>query len=91
MAGAEKAVAVYVVQRRIGADQEPMIEPPVWEDVATVTVPARSKRATVIEAALRSDAGKRVTLPVTVRVLDVDAAREHPVGLREREPELVIG
>jgi hypothetical protein len=30
-------------------------------------------------------------LPATVRVLDADAAREHPVGLREREPELVIG
>lgn len=81
-----KGGPVYVVQLK-----GPGAYPGVWEDFASVTAPARSKRKTIIEAAMRSDAGKQVKLPGVVRVLDADAAKERPVGLREREPELVIG
>jgi hypothetical protein len=80
-----KGGPVYVVQ--VAGSGEDCA---TWTDFARVTAPVRSKRKTIIQAAMRSYAGPR-TLPATVRVLDADAAREHPVGLREREPELVIG
>jgi hypothetical protein len=89
-----KGGPVYVVQvlQDLHVTEDTMYEPVgAWVDVVAVRALARSKRRTIIEAALRSDAGKQLTLPARVRVLDVDAAREHPVGLREREPELVIG
>lgn len=76
---------VYVVQR-LGQRVEGIAE---WTDIAAVTVPARSKRKSIIEAALATDSALK--LPLTVRVLDADAAREIAVGLRQREPELEIG
>ncbi len=87
---------VYVVQVR-GAMREqeagemafaPHPDGALWCDIATVTVPARSKRKTIIEAARAKVA---IELPATLRVLDADAAREFPVGLKPRMPELVIG
>lgn len=86
---------VYVVQVR-GFTQDsvepfkPHAEGDVWADVATVKVPPRSKRKTIIERALNASSVK-LELPVTLRILDADAAREFPVGLRPRDPELVIG
>lgn len=92
---------VYVVQVRVGAgwlvgevgEEVTLPEPGIalWEDVCSVTVPARSKRKTIIERALNSEEGRQLTLPVILRILDADAAREFPVGLKPRDPELVIG
>lgn len=86
---------VYVVQKRVssgaerrGVGGDAVIEGPRWEDIATVTVPARSKRRTIVEAARQKVA---IELPATLRILDADAAREFPVGLKPRDPELVIG
>lgn len=77
-----KGGAVYVVQvAGVGA------ECASWTDIARVTAPARTKRATIIRAAVGS---LGTFTEMTMRVLDADAAREHKVGLRERDPELVI-
>src|SRR4051812_26405617 len=86
---------VYVVQVRGHElpDHEtfvPNAEGHLWHDVATVEVPPRSKRRTIIERALNA-AETPIELPVTLRILDADAAREFPVGLKPRDPELVIG
>lgn len=81
---------VYVVQRA-GSGKDCA----VWTDVARVTAPARSKRKTIISAAVK---GAALVVPsggsnggLTLRVLDADAAHEHKVGLKKRDPELVIG
>lgn len=82
----------YVVQRA-GTGEDVV----VWTDIARVVVPARTKRATIIRAACDglavrgADGIPVIRGPVTVRVLDAGAAREHVVSLRERAPELVIG
>lgn len=64
----------------------------VWTDVATVTVPARTQRKTVIEKAL-NDAG--LVPPVgeqfEVRVLDADSSRTVTVGSVQPPPVLQIG
>lgn len=62
----ERKMAVYVVQQQ-GAEH--------WTDIATVEVPSRTKRWTVIEAALRQAGLSPESGPVFVRVLDADAAR----------------
>jgi hypothetical protein len=92
---------VYVVQVRVVVEREGSAEAlkvrvdpgempgvSLWDDVCEVTMPAGSKRKTIIAAAL---AKTPVELPATLRILDADAAREFPVGLRPRDPELVIG
>lgn len=89
---------VYVVQVQVGSEserrsagEEVKLTGKRWEDVGTVTVPARTKRRTIIEQALNTENGRKLSLPVTLRILDADAAREFPVGLKPRDPELVIG
>ena len=63
----ERKMAVYVVQRR-GEN------PQMWFDIATVEVPARTKRLTVIDRAL-GEAGLHPSEgPVAVRVLPAAAA-----------------
>lgn len=93
---AARGPAVYVVQQ-LGVMRESsdgVVEwvgdetGGLWVDICTVSVPARSKRKTIIEAARREVA---IELPATLRILDADAAREFPVGLKPRDPELVIG
>lgn len=65
----KQQVVTYVVQRRANDLGEE-----VWADIATITVPARTKRRTVIEAGL-SKAGLHPSEgPVAVRVLDARAA-----------------
>ena len=54
-------------------------------------MPPRSKRKTIITAALATDAGKALSLPVSLRVLDAASAEVVPVAEKERPPELVIG
>jgi hypothetical protein len=72
---------VYVVQVA-GVGSECVM----WTDVCRVVVPPRSKLKKIVGGA-KAHLGE---LPATVRVLDVDAAKEHAVGLKERDPELVI-
>lgn len=76
---------VYVVQQRfVQAEQV------CWLDLASVTVPPRSKRSTVIRAAIEQ-AGVKVEPGMVVRVLDAGSAVEVPVGTRQPPAELVIG
>jgi hypothetical protein len=76
--------AVYVVQER-REDEEGG-----WVDLATVTVPARTHRKTVIEKALEQ-AKTVLSRPITVRVLDEQSARETPVETEQPPPRLRIG
>lgn len=82
---------VYVVQRRLAPTIDDVPGSPVrWEDVASVTVEPRSKRSTVIRAAIEQ-AGLVVGDAVLMRVLDAASAVEVPVGTRQPPLELVIG
>lgn len=59
-----------------------------WRDIATVTVPARSKRATIIAEALKqSGLMPSADVPLRLRVLDARSAVVTEVGLKTREPE----
>lgn len=82
-----KGGSVYVVQAAgTGAERA------VWADIARVVAPPRSKRATIIRAAVgRAQESAAPRLPATLRVLDAQAAREHRVELRQVDPQLVIG
>lgn len=80
----------YVVQQRFLHPVEGGGEEVVWVDIAAVVVPARSKRSTIVRAALTSD-GVVVSLPAEFRVLDAVAAKLVSVSERQRDPELVIG
>lgn len=60
-----------------------------WVDFCRVVAPARSKRPTIIRAAMSVNSPLAL-MPLTVRVLDVAAAAEHRVSQREVAPELVI-
>lgn len=72
----------YVVQVLTSADTPDE----VWRDAALVSVPARSKRKTILRAA--QEAG--VTFPATVRILDADAARALRVGFGESAPPPLV-
>jgi hypothetical protein len=85
--------AVYVVQeQRDAVDDSGQTLWTGWLDIATVTVPARTHRKTVIEKALE-EAGIMHTngVKLTVRVLDEEAARETPVETEQPPPRLKIG
>lgn len=61
-----------------------------WIDVATVTVPARTKRKTAIRSALKQ-AGLDVTEETKVRLLDAESAEVRTVRPRPpAAPELEI-
>lgn len=59
-----------------------------WVDVATLTVPPRTKRSSIVRLAVGQ---AKIDLPATLRILDATAAESIPVSVKEREPELVIG
>lgn len=63
-----------------------------WFDVATVTVPARTKRKAVIRAGLEK-AGLTPTGDDTlkVRALNADSAHVMAVGVEQGPPQLRIG
>lgn len=63
-----------------------------WRDVATVTVPARTKRKRVIEKGL-ADAGMTPTDGETlqVRALNADSAHVTAVGVDHGPPRLKFG
>lgn len=64
----------------------------VWVDVATVTVPARTLRKTVVEKALaQSGYIPKVGETLEVRVLDAQSASPFMVGAEQPAPVLVIG
>jgi hypothetical protein len=87
--------AVYVVQAEIAAivkqpDGEPR-EVRAWEDFATITVPARTHRKTVIEKALEQAAITPVpNAAMNVRVLDEQSARETRVETEQPPPRLKL-
>jgi hypothetical protein len=88
MAEENGAGGVYVLQKEAFSDGEPGT---AWVDVATVTVPARTKRKTAIRNALK-EAGLDVSEEIKVRLLDAESARVVPVRPRPpATPELEIG
>jgi len=80
------AMSTYVVQHKLAG------EGVSWIDVATVRVPARTKRPTIIAKAFDQ---AQVQLPEggdwKIRVLDEESAREITVALEEQPPRLKIG
>lgn len=92
--GAGGPDATYVLQRFVTLTTDVPMEPQgmdVWVDIATVTVPWRTKRKTAILAAL-TEAGLDVSEEIKVRLLDAEAARVVPVRPRPpATPELEIG
>lgn len=84
----------YVIQHRVEvADGQNGDGAVAWEDIATVSVPPRTKRKTIIEKAF-AEAGVNAPPLLTtwhIRVLDEESAREIPVGAKEQPPKLVIG
>jgi hypothetical protein len=92
--------AVYVVQHsavlQIQDDGGPGSRVEAWVDIATVTVPARTHRKTVIEKAIdqaaeNEDVDLDLTAALTVRVLDAESARVTPVEMEQPPPRLKIG
>lgn len=85
--------ATYVVQRWEENAIEGVGDPkPGWFDIATVTVPARTHRKTVIAKAL--DEARAVPLPggkIHVRVLDEESATAATVESVQPDPQLRIG
>ncbi len=82
----------YDVESLSGEDRAEGRPMPAWVDVATVTVPARTLRKTVLEKALK-DAGitPEVGQQMRVRVLDAQSASPFTVGAEQPAPVLVIG
>ena len=77
---AEVAEVVYVVQRERRATVENnggSITDKVWEDIATVWVPIRTKRATVIKRALEKANISADGDPPKLRALDAESAEVH--------------
>lgn len=61
-----------------------------WEDLATITVPPRTKRSFVIKKALGQAGIRPSGEQLKVRVLDVDSFEVHEPKVRQVEPEWVI-
>ncbi len=76
--------STYVVQSRSDADK--------WIDLATITVPNRTKRATVLRLALaRAGLSPEDGAVLTLRVLDADSAEETKVTAQTRDSYWTIG
>lgn len=83
----EKSTYVLQVRQQTGGDEGAV----TWSDVATVEVPANTRRKTAIKRALAAWAGS-VEGGITVRLLDADSAEEVPVRPKPPEaPQLEIG
>jgi hypothetical protein len=78
MSDEHTATATYVVQRydRWTDDSGNLIDE-VWIDVATVTVPTRTTRRTIIKKALAQAGIQPTGEPLKLRALDVESARVH--------------
>jgi len=79
----DNGTSKYVVQR-----QDTLEGVETWTDIATVAVPPRTKRKTILEKAL-AEAGERQE--GLYRVLDEESQREMRVSLEEQPPRLKIG
>lgn len=63
-----------------------------WRDVATVTVPARTHRKTIIKKALeQANVAPTPGSSLRLRVLDADSARVETVGAVQPPPQLTFG
>jgi hypothetical protein len=85
--------ATYVVQVEIDVRDDPghkLYDGETWEDVATVTVPARTKRKRVIALGLEK-AGMEVKDAIRVRALDEESAAVIPVAPFQPPAQLKIG
>jgi hypothetical protein len=86
---AAAGIQTYVVQKQDRMDTA------AWHDVATVAVPARTKRRSIIEKALaiNGDAATDLTAtPQFFRVLDTRSSQAVPVTLEApATPQLKIG
>jgi hypothetical protein len=82
----ENGTSRYIVQVFDEKDER-------WSDAATVEVPPRTKRKTIIEKAFAESGVDVPALGQTwlVRVLDEESARSIPVGSEQQPPILVIG
>lgn len=81
MADENGAMSSYVVQKFY-------VDESVWKDHEIVTVPARTKRRTIIE---KAHTKHPLNEGDVVRVLDEESAREIPITLEEQPPRLKIG
>jgi len=72
----------YVVQRL-----NPLEGAETWTDIATVAVPPRTKRKTILEKALIGDDANAGAY----RVVDEESSRVIQVALEEQPPRLKIG
>ncbi len=74
--------STYVVQQRDGERGDHN----GWQDIATVTVPNRTKRATVLRIALKQAGISPVDgTELVLRVLDADSAEETKVTAQTRD------
>lgn len=85
---AEESTYTVQVMELVGIENAAGRE--AWFDVATVTVPARTRRKTVIEKGLQQ-AGLDVTEAIKVRALDSESAQVTPVAPYTPPSELRIG
>lgn len=86
----------YATPVTAGAEEKPLTAKQfAWVDVATVSVPPRTHRKTVLKKALAETSqaivGLEVGQEMSARLLGPDAAEETSLLLRPRDPELVIG
>lgn len=77
----------YVVQVLEAGDIAPGDTRASWVDVATVTVPSRTKRKSVILAGLKK-AGLTPEAPIEVRALNAESAQTMSVSVETPEPQL---
>jgi hypothetical protein len=82
--------ASYVVQVQI----DEVDNYPAWGDVVTVTVPAKTKRKTVVAKAVEQ-AGKDLTIVpgahVVLRIIPAEHAEPIKVEMEQPPPQLKIG
>ena len=88
-----ESVYVVQVQRKIDVSLgENVYGDVAWEDVATVSVPARTKRRAIIGRAL-AESGVKPDVggdPLKVRVLDASSAHVTEVAAVQPDPQLEI-
>lgn len=76
----ENGTSKYVVQRKLEGGE--------WEDIASVIVPPRTKRRTILEKALVDS--KEFPEAGVYRVMDEESMRPMQVSLEEQPPRLRI-
>lgn len=81
----------YVVQVQEAATDDGVGETGLWRDVATIAVPARTKRRTVVQKAAEAVQGESAPgVPQLVRVLGPEDAVPFRVSMVQPAPQLVV-